>query len=106
MASGRRRRGDRLSVAGDVEAAHLTEPTPVSVDVLNACRRAGRQVVIVTNKAEEAILTDLVRFDLTDLVAVVVARTPGRPRLMKPHPTRSTSTRCPRCRPERLLHGW
>lgn len=77
---------DAASVEGEVAAAHQTEPTPGSVDFLQACKQDGRPVVIVSNNAEEAIRAYLDRFDLADLVTAVVARTPGRPDLMKPHP--------------------
>lgn len=77
---------DAASVEGEVVAAHQTEPTPGSADFLRACKQFGRPVVVVSNNAEEAIRAYLDRFDLGDLVTAVVARTPGRPDLMKPHP--------------------
>ena len=77
---------DQASVQGEVEAAKVTEPTPGSVELLQACRAAKRPVVIVSNNAEQAIRTYLDRFNLRDLVDGIAARTPGRPDLMKPHP--------------------
>jgi phosphoglycolate phosphatase len=77
---------DQASVQGEVQAAAVTEPTPGSNDLLHACQATGRPVVIVSNNAEPAIRTYLDRFHLNDLVEAVVARTPGRPDLMKPHP--------------------
>lgn len=77
---------DMASIEGEVEAAELTEPTPGSVSFLEACQTAGRPLVIVSNNAEEAIRAYLDRFDLHQLITAVVARTPGRPDLMKPHP--------------------
>jgi phosphoglycolate phosphatase len=77
---------DTASVHGEVEAATLTEPTPGSLDFLQACQAAGRTVVIVSNNADQAIHTYLDRFQLGDLVRAVVARRAGRPDLMKPHP--------------------
>lgn len=77
---------DTASVEGEVFAAHETEPTPGSEDFLRACKQVGRPVVMVSNNAEQAIRAYLDRFDIADLVTAVVARTPGRPDLMKPHP--------------------
>lgn len=77
---------DAASVQGELEAAGLTEPTPGSLAFLEACHAVGRPLVIVSNNAEEAILAYLDRFDLGHLITAVVARTPGRPDLMKPHP--------------------
>ncbi|BAK37964.1 putative hydrolase [Microlunatus phosphovorus NM-1] len=77
---------DAASVEGEVDAAHQTEPTPGSVEFLRACKQVGRPVVMVSNNAEQAIRAYLDRFDIADLVRAVIARTPGRPDLMKPHP--------------------
>lgn len=77
---------DQASVVGEVQAAKVTEPTPGSLDLLQACKAAERSVVIVSNNAEPAIITYLERFELNDLVHGIAARTPGRPDLMKPHP--------------------
>lgn len=77
---------DAASVQGELGAAGLTEPTPGSLAFLEACHAVGRPLVIVSNNAEEAIRAYLDRFDLGHLITAVVARTPGRPDLMKPHP--------------------
>ena len=77
---------DVASIEGEIEAAALTEPTPGSLAFLEACNAAGRPLVVVSNNADEAIHAYLDRFDLSRLITAVVARTPGRPDLMKPHP--------------------
>ena len=77
---------DDAAVDGEVEAATVTEPTPGSFDLLHACHASSRAVIIVSNNADQAIHTYLDRFHLNHLVQAVVARTPGRPDLMKPHP--------------------
>ena len=77
---------DEAAVNGEVAAAQITEPTPGSLEFLHACQTEGRPVVIVSNNAEQAIDAYLERFHLHRYVHAVVARTPGRPDLMKPHP--------------------
>ncbi|HJY43162.1 MAG TPA: hypothetical protein VJ301_00955 [Propionibacteriaceae bacterium] len=47
----------------------------------------GRPVVIVSHNAEPAIEAFLDHHDLRHLVHAVIGRVPGRPELMKPHPT-------------------
>jgi phosphoglycolate phosphatase-like HAD superfamily hydrolase len=57
------------------------------VDLLQACAEVGRPVVMVSNNAEAAIDTFLHRHQLRHLIQAVVARIPGQPELMKPHPS-------------------
>jgi phosphoglycolate phosphatase-like HAD superfamily hydrolase len=52
---------------------------------LNACRRAGRLVGIVSNNDEIAIRAFMARSGIPD-VKPVIGRADGRPDLMKPHP--------------------
>ena len=81
---------EAASITGEVAAAHTTEPTPGAHDLLTSCKTAGRPVLIVSNNAEEAIRAYLARHQLEPFVAAVMARTLGKPELMKPHLTSST----------------
>ena len=65
----------------------MSEPTSGAVELLHACNEVGRPVVMVSNNAEAAIDTFLHRHRLRHLVQAVVARIPGQPELMKPHPS-------------------
>ena len=78
---------DQASTAGEVAAAQVSEPTPGALDLLQACAEVGRPVVMVSNNAEAAIDTFLHRHQLRHLVQAVIARIPGQPELMKPHPS-------------------
>lgn len=74
-------------VQGEIDAAAASVPTTGAVDLLRACHRAGRPVIVVSNNAEEPIRRFLTAHDLADLVVGIVGRIPGRPDLMKPDPT-------------------
>jgi phosphoglycolate phosphatase len=78
---------DQASTAGEVAAAQVSELTPGALDLLQACAEVGRPVVMVSNNAEAAIDTFLHRHQLRHLVQAVIARVPGQPELMKPHPS-------------------
>ena len=73
--------------AAEVDAARHSTPTPGSTELLDACHATNRQVVIVSNNSADAVNTYLLRFELHHLVRGVVGRQPGRPDLMKPHPS-------------------
>jgi len=79
---------DVASIQGRGRSSQTHEPTADSLAFLEACRAVGRPLVIISSNAEEAIHAYLDRFDLHHLIT---ARTPGRPDLMKPHPTHSTA---------------
>ena len=70
----------------EVKAAQHSEPTPGADAFLQACRRLGRPVVIVSNNDAVAIDAYLTLHDLRGLVADVVGRPRGHPELMKSHP--------------------
>jgi HAD superfamily hydrolase (TIGR01509 family) len=77
---------DAACVKGEHECALESEPTPGVVELLQACREAGRPVLIASNNAQGPITEFLDQFDLRRLVDAVIGRTPGRPDLMKPDP--------------------
>ncbi len=70
----------------ETQAARTSRPTAGAHDLIAACHRAARPVVIVSNNAAGPIWTYLDRYDLAPLVLGVIGRPPGRPDLMKPHP--------------------
>lgn len=72
--------------AGEVAAAESCEPTDGAHEAMQACRDAGRPLIIASNNAPEAIETYLKRHSLQDLVQSISARPPGQPDLMKPDP--------------------
>lgn len=78
---------DQASTAGEVAAVATSEPTHGAREFLEACADVGRPVVVVSNNAEQAIEAFLKRFDLQHQVQAVIARIPGHPELMKPHPS-------------------
>jgi phosphoglycolate phosphatase len=74
-------------VKAEVAAAKTSEPTEGAHAFLNACKLAGKPVVIVSNNSADAVQAHLRRFQLHALVRGVVGRQPYRPDLMKPHPS-------------------
>jgi len=79
-------RVERACDEGELAAAEVCRPTPGIGAVLEACRSAGRPVVVVSNNAGPAIGRVLRRLRLDGYVTATVGRTPGRPDLLKPHP--------------------
>ncbi len=77
---------DAACVAGEYQCADESEPTVGAIDFLQACREAGRPVLIVSNNAPGPIAQFLDRYHLDHLVGRVIGRAPGRPDLMKPDP--------------------
>lgn len=77
---------DAASVEGEYQCALEAEPTPGAADLLAACRRVGRPVVIVSNNAGGPIGAFLARYQLEHLVDAIIGRTRNRPDLMKPNP--------------------
>jgi phosphoglycolate phosphatase len=78
---------DQASTAGEVAAVAASEPTHGARELLESCADVGRPVVVVSNNAEQAIKAFLKRFDVYNQVQAVVARIPGHPELMRPHPS-------------------
>ena len=81
---------DRIETAcveGEKAAAVRSVPTPGAAELLTACARVGRPVIVVSNNAEAPIHQFLTAHSLDRLVSGIVARVPGRPELMKPDPT-------------------
>ena len=80
----------RLAAAdrdAEIRAAQTAEPTPGTVEVLEAARGARRRVALASNNAVEALSAFLRRRDLVDAVDLVVGRYDGMsPHLLKPHP--------------------
>lgn len=74
-------------VTAEIAAAQFCEPTAGALDFLRWCQRQGKPIVIVSNNAAEAITTYLNRFNATSLIRGIVGREPGRPDLLKPHPS-------------------
>jgi phosphoglycolate phosphatase len=70
----------------EVTATASAKPTPYIHDVLAACRESGRAVAVVSNNAERAVRTYLVRHGLDDRVGPLFARTSHDPALLKPSP--------------------
>lgn len=70
----------------EVQDARLCVPTPGGHDLIVACARTARSVVIVSNNTPAAIDTYLDRWGLRVLITAVVGRQAGHPELMKPHP--------------------
>lgn len=77
---------ETVCIAGEIDAASRSTPTPGAHDAMRAFRDAGRPVVVVSNNAAEAIAIYLARHHLSDLVDGVVGRPHGHPDLMKPNP--------------------
>lgn len=78
---------ERACAAVETTAARACVPTPGAHRLLAMLRTAGVPVVIVSNNAAGAIREYLGRHGLTGHVHDVVGRSPGRPDLMKPHPS-------------------
>lgn len=74
-------------VEGEIAAAEASVPTPGVTELLIACAKAGRPVIVVSNNAEQPIRHFLDRHALDHLITGIVARIPGKPELMKPDPT-------------------
>jgi phosphoglycolate phosphatase-like HAD superfamily hydrolase len=68
----------------EVEAIRSAAPTPGATDVLDACARTGRKVVIVSNNAYQAIKWYVKDHDLEDLLLAYQGR--SGPDAMKPSP--------------------
>lgn len=78
---------EQACMNAEVAAARVSEPTLGSLEFLAWCKQADKPVVIVSNNAGDAVATFLRRFDVTGLVRGIVGRHPGRPELLKPHPS-------------------
>ena len=72
-------------------AVRTARPTPGGRELLLACRREGRPVVVVSNNSADGVLAYLRAHDLDGLVRRVLGRPVHRPDLMKPHPAMVTA---------------
>lgn len=77
---------ERTLRAAELRAVQGAVPTPYAREVIVAARQAERQVTIVSNNSEAAILAYLHRHRLTKHINVVAGRLPGEPERMKPNP--------------------
>jgi phosphoglycolate phosphatase len=77
---------ENACIKGEYQCVEESIPTPGAAELLDACHRVGRPVVIVSNNAEEPIRTFLDTNEFVHLVQAVIGRTHGHPQLMKPHP--------------------
>lgn len=71
--------------AEEVAAAELAEPTPGSVATIEACKKTGRRITVVSNNSAEAVRSYLAIHGLESFVSFVSAR-PNDYTLMKPNP--------------------
>lgn len=74
---------EAVIVAGEIDAAKVSEPTDGLIELL---RHHGHKTVVVTNNAPEAVKEFLKRPGLTTAIIPVVGRPLGRCQLMKPSP--------------------
>jgi HAD superfamily hydrolase (TIGR01509 family) len=76
---------DKLEQA-ELAAVATSSPTPGAAEFLDACRRFGKPVAIVSNNNADAITSYLARQELSHLVRLVEGRDPANPYHMKPDP--------------------
>ncbi|GGM20192.1 HAD family hydrolase [Promicromonospora citrea] len=69
----------------EIASVRQAKPTRGAAELLVACHRTGKPVVIVSNNTERAIRAYLDRWLLSPYVTAVVGRPIGRPDLMKPN---------------------
>lgn len=74
---------EAVIIAGEVEAAQVSEPTDGLVELL---RRHGHKTIVVTNNAPEAAQAFLDRLGEDGVPVRVCGRPAGHPELMKPSP--------------------
>jgi phosphoglycolate phosphatase len=70
----------------EVAAVPAAEPTPYIHEVIASARESGRTIGVVSNNSFRAVTAYLDRHDLSDGIALVVARTSHDPALLKPSP--------------------
>ena len=76
---------DDVLTAAERRAVAMAEPTAGSSEVITAAAGTGRQVAIVSNNSQAAIMAYLERHHLAPHVRLVVGRAHAQPALMKPH---------------------
>jgi phosphoglycolate phosphatase len=72
--------------AHEVEAIHSAQPTSGAHDLIEAWKRIGRQLAIVSNNSRTAVETYLDLYNLRHQVDYVAARTSADASLLKPSP--------------------
>ncbi|WP_088284577.1 HAD family hydrolase [Kineosporia sp. A_224] len=72
--------------AAELKAIALAAPTDGADDLLRYAHRRKIPVAIVSNNSEAAIRAYLAKRNLSHLIAMISARSPTSPDLMKPHP--------------------
>ncbi|WP_035698292.1 HAD family hydrolase, partial [Glycomyces tenuis] len=77
---------DEFLCRAELRAIDTATPTPGTPDLIEAARRDGKTVGIVSNNCPRAIAEHLRRTGLDAHISLVVARPYGRPRRMKPDP--------------------
>lgn len=70
----------------EVKAGQKSRPTMGAGEFMEACRVAGRPVVIASNNDADAVEAYLDRLGISYLIAGIVGRPRGHPELMKPDP--------------------
>lgn len=77
---------ESASIKAEIEAAATSRITPGAEQLLIACQRVDKPVVLVSNNSAEALKLFIARHRLDGLVYDVVGRPEHRPDLMKPDP--------------------
>lgn len=77
---------EEMCTRAEVAAAATRPPAAGAVEFIVALDDAGTPVAIVTNNAADCVRTFLDRFALTERIASIHGRLPGRAGLLKPSP--------------------
>ena len=73
-------------VAGEMDAATTSRPTPGGLETIKACQAVKRPLAIVSNNSPESVQTYLDRFGVRVSGMGLLARPATHPELMKPNP--------------------
>lgn len=81
------RRVEEALIAAEIEAVQVAgDPIEGGVEAMDAVRRSGRPITVVTNNSTDCVHSFFDLHGLSYLVDAVVGRVPHRPDLMKPNP--------------------
>jgi HAD superfamily hydrolase (TIGR01549 family) len=72
--------------SAELDAIATAAPTPGAVQLVDACRKSGRRIGVVSNNSTEAVTAYLRARDMYSAVDVVVGRSGTHPELLKPSP--------------------
>lgn len=77
---------EQACTAAEIEAASTCEPSPHASDLLSYARDRSIPVAIVSNNAEAAVRTFLIRMGWEQHIDVYSCRTPASVHMLKPNP--------------------